>query len=74
MLSTLVAKGLDNTQGVWYYSYRAEKEAGAMQTRCNYCDWVGQEPSPADYASSEAYQEAYAIFRAEHDAQCPQEA
>lgn len=35
--------------------------------RCAYCNWVGQEPSPAEYPTDEAYWDAYAEFRASHD-------
>ncbi len=37
------------------------------ELRCNYCNWVGQEPSPAEYSTQEAYEEAYADFRDSHN-------
>ena len=35
--------------------------------RCNYCNWVGQEPSPAEYETHEEYEDAMVDFKDSHD-------
>ncbi len=42
-----------------------------MQVECNYCSWVGQYPSPAQFDTDEEYQAEVQRLNAEHDAQCP---
>jgi len=37
-----------------------------MEIHCQYCDWVGQEPSTAEYDTQEAYEEAYQAFLDSH--------
>lgn len=43
-----------------------------MEVHCNYCNWVGQYPSPAKFNTLAEYEAEVKRLDAEHDAQCPQ--
>ena len=38
-----------------------------MEVHCNYCNWIGQEPSTAEFETTEDYDRAYVAFRDSHD-------
>lgn len=38
-----------------------------MIVRCNYCSWIGIEPSTAEYDTQEEYEAAFKAFRDSHD-------
>ena len=38
-----------------------------QEIHCNYCNWIGQEPSFAEYQTEEDYEEAYKDYTDSHD-------
>jgi len=37
-----------------------------LEVKCNYCDWIGQEPTPAEYETEEEYNQAYQYYLESH--------
>ncbi len=44
-----------------------------MTVKCAYCNWVGQQPSPAEFETLDEWREAMRDFRDSHDPNtCPE--